>query len=140
PPDLVRTLTERLAAQERIVRSCYERLGETPQAKRAVEAELRALRASRAYRLAETLQRLARPLAPAVRLLRAAKRVRREAGLRGLVAVAWRRLRHGPGGPDVGPRLHLDRALPAELAVGRGNHLYLSGWCYHPHTRVAGVR
>jgi glycosyltransferase involved in cell wall biosynthesis len=131
---------DRLAAHEQIIRACYQQLGEKPNALRAVEAELAALRASRAVQLAGTLQRLARPFAPAVRLLRAAKRIKREAGLRGLAAAAWRRLRHGPGGPDVGLKLRLDRPLPTELAVGTANHLYLSGWCYHPHTRVAGFR
>jgi hypothetical protein len=139
-PDLVRTLTERLAAQEQIVRACFERLGDKPRGQRAAEAELAAVRSSRVYRLAGMLQRLTRPLAPIVRPLRDVKRLHREAGPRGAAMQIWRRLRHGRGGPDVGLRLKLDRDLPAEIAIGRANHLYLSGWCYHRHVRVAGYR
>ena len=138
--NLVHLLTERLAAQEQIVRACYERLGDKPLGQRNAEAELAAVRASRVYRLAGILQRLARPLSPLFKLLRAAKRLRRESGSHGAVEHLWRRLRHGRGGPDVGLKFRLDRELPAELAVGRANHLYLSGWCFHPHIRVAGYR
>lgn len=30
----------------------------------------------------------------------------------------------------------VDTAIPRVLVVGRGNVLYLAGWCYHPHHRI----
>lgn len=138
--EIIRELRDRLATQEQIVQSCYQRLADKPRGQQQAEAELESIRKSRAFRIAGWIQRVARPLLPGLRLIRSARRVQRESGFRGLVARMWRRLRHGRGGPDVGIQFRLDRKFPTELAIGLGNHLILSGWCFHPHCRVSGYR
>jgi glycosyltransferase involved in cell wall biosynthesis len=36
--------------------------------------------------------------------------------------------------------VHLDAALPAEIAVGAGTALFVAGWCHCPRARITGLR
>src|SRR5438067_2009942 len=72
------------------------------------------------------------PLRRAKRLLRLGYAIARP-----VVRGPWPVIEDRPTG---GLRTRLDRPAPESVAVGNGNILVLTGWCYHPAVRIAKLR
>jgi glycosyltransferase involved in cell wall biosynthesis len=96
-------------------------------------AELATVRASRAYQTVRAASALVAAVRRAARLGRAAVRL----ALPGRHPIPWAELPDASGVPF---QVVLKFPLPESVAVGRGQALWLMGWCYHPAGPVASVR
>jgi glycosyltransferase involved in cell wall biosynthesis/predicted nucleic acid-binding Zn-ribbon protein len=94
-----------------------------------IRRELEAIKSGVSFKLAtRVLQPLARRLIPGP------IRRRIKTGLR------WTKRKFTSRRPDEQLIWCLDTALPEHLVVGKGNVLFLDGWCYHSRQRIRQLR
>jgi glycosyltransferase involved in cell wall biosynthesis len=125
----LRILAARLATREQVIESLNERLSKQLPDPASLRTALESVQRSRAYRLALALSRLAAPVRWAKRAARLVVSL-----ILGNAAVT------DSSAGEQQLRVKLDRPAPASVAVGRGNFLILSGWCYHPAARIVDLR
>ncbi len=130
-PPALQALLAAPKAEQQHVRDYFFRLGEELETRCKAEAEIEAV----TTRLEQTSQRLKEKEAQLTRLI-AASTGQSRTRYQKLKSVLLALLGGAPGRiptTDLEGALHcgLDAPLPDPLPVGKGNALFLSGWCFH---------